>query len=96
MSSVSEGKVTYETLDSLSFKSLRKVECLFFEDEKIALTLNSFFTVVSLFDSEGAVCCSIDEVVRVLGTQGVGKPFAFEARAFLDEEGLCKVKQGCE
>ena len=96
MSSVSEGEGTDETLDSLSFKALRKFECFFLEDEKIVFTLNSFFIVVSLFDVEGSVCDSMDDRVRILGRQGVDPCFAFKVDALLDEEGLGKMKQQCE
>ena len=91
MSSVSEGDVTDETLYTLSFKALRKIGCLFLEDEKIALTLNSFFIVVSLFDVEGSVHDSMDGAVRILERQGVDVCFAFDVETLLDAEGLCKV-----
>ena len=47
-----------------SFKSLQKVECLFLEDEKIVLTLNTLFIVVSFFDAESSVNDSIDGTVN--------------------------------
>ena len=68
----------------------------FLKYEKIAFILNSFFIVVSLFDAEGSMHYSIDGAVRILGIQGVDVHFIFEVDAFLDEEGLGKVKQECE
>ena len=72
-----------------SLKALQKVECLFLEDDKIVLTSNTFFVVVSLIDSEGCARDSAD----VLGRQCVGPRFAFEANALLDAKGLGKVNQ---
>ena len=78
MSSFSEGEGIDEKLCSLSFNTLRKVEHLFLEDEKIALMLSSFFAVVSsilifvcLFDAECSINDSAEGVVRILGRQGV-------------------------
>ena len=50
----------------------------FIESEKIAITLNSFFIVVSFFDVEGSVHDSIAGTVKILGIQGVDEHFAFE------------------
>ena len=83
-------------MDSLSFKALPKVERLFLEDEKIAFTLKSFFIVFSLFDVEHYVHDSMDGAIRILGIKCVDVCFTFDAHAFLDEEGLGKVKQECE
>ena len=60
-------RLTSSNTDFSPFKSLQKVECLFLEDEKIVLTLNTFFKLVSLFDAEGSVHDSMDDVVRILG-----------------------------
>ena len=64
---VSEVEGTDEALDYLSFKALRKVQCLLFEDEKLSFILNYLFIVVSLFDSGGSVHDSMDGAVRILG-----------------------------
>ena len=81
---VSEGEGTDEKLYFLSFNALRNVEYLFFEDEKMTFTLNSFFvlvssffTLVSLFDVEGSVHDSTENSVRALGIQGVCACFSF-------------------
>ena len=100
MSSVSEGVGIDETLHSLSFNTLWKVQCLFLEGEKIAFTLSSLFTVfysffifVSLFDVEGLENNSTEGVVWILGRQGENVWFTFEVDDLLDKEGLGKVKQ---
>ena len=75
-----------------SFKELSKVEWLFLEDEKTLFTLNTFFVVVYFFDAKGSMNDSVDDVVIILGKQGVNACFAFEVNDLLDEEGLGKVK----
>ena len=92
MCSVSEGERADEKIFSLSFNALRKVECLFLEDEKIAFTLNSFFIAVSLFYVEDSVHDSLDGVFRTLRRQDVDVCFTFEVDALLCEEILGKVR----
>ena len=78
---------------------MRKAECIFLEDEKIAFTLSSFFTVfssffmlISLFDAEGLARYSKEGAAIILGISGANLCFSFEVDVLIDKEGLGKVK----
>ena len=64
----------------------------FLEDEKIVLTLNSFFIVGSFFNAEDSVHDYANDEVRILWKESVDACFTFEVCALLDVEELGEVK----